>query len=121
MERSDGRHRQHEALSFMTDCRYGQPAIIVGKADTAMTNVKEFSISANGDRWSLETNHGETLVLHQANEPSGGHVTRTALAAFLEERVGKPEHAALLQILGQSRDEVEDELNSGDTDTDTHR
>ncbi|TDK32227.1 hypothetical protein E2F50_18065 [Rhizobium deserti] len=82
-----------------------------------MSNIKEFSISANGDRWSLDSIGGETVVLHQANQPSGGHQTRIALAEFLEERVGKPEHAALLQILGHSRHEIKDELNNGEPGT----
>ncbi|NLR97425.1 hypothetical protein HGP17_11385 [Rhizobium sp. P38BS-XIX] len=82
-----------------------------------MSEAKEFSVSSNGDRWSLEVLDGDMTVIHKANEPSGGHETRTALAAFLEERAGKPEHAALLQVLGQSRDEIEDQLKPDETDT----
>lgn len=77
-----------------------------------MTDVKEFSISSNGDRWSVEVVNGDMSVLHKANEASGGHETRTALAAFLEESDGKPEHTALLQVLGQSSDETKDRLKS---------
>jgi hypothetical protein len=73
-------------------------------------------VSTNGDRWCLDMNDGEVVVLHIGNEPSGGHETRTPLAVFLEERVGKPEHAALLQVLGQSRDEVEDQLGEAEVD-----
>lgn len=73
-----------------------------------MTDAKEFSISSNGDRWSLEEVDGAMCVRHKANEASGGHETRTALAAFLEERVGKPEHTALLQLLSRSPDESKD-------------
>lgn len=82
-----------------------------------MSDAKEFSVSSNGDRWSLEAIDGEMTVIHKANEPSGGHETRTALAAFLNERAGKPEHAALLQVLGQSRDEIDEQLKPDDTDT----
>ncbi len=80
-----------------------------------MSEAKEFSVSSNGDRWSLEVLDGDMTLIHKANEPSGGHETRTALAAFLEERAGKPEHAALLQVLGQSRDEIEDQLKPDET------
>ncbi|WP_312950993.1 hypothetical protein [Agrobacterium sp.] len=77
-----------------------------------MTDNKEFSISSNGDRWSLETNDGDIVVLHTANKPSGGQQTRKALSDFLEESVGKPEHTALLQILGQSKNEMNDQLGN---------
>jgi len=82
-----------------------------------MIEEKEFSISSNGDRWSLEVLEGEMTVVHKENEPSGGHETRTALANFLDERAGKPEHAALLQVLGQSRDEIKDQLKPEKTET----
>lgn len=82
-----------------------------------MIEEKEFSISSNGDRWSLEVLDGDMTVIHKANEPSGSHETRTSLAAFLDERAGKPEHAALLQVLGQSRDEIEDQLKPEKTET----
>jgi len=65
-----------------------------------MSDAKEFSMSSNGDRWSLEEIDGNMFVLHKAKEASGGHEARTALTAFLEQCVGKPEHAALLQVLG---------------------
>ncbi len=86
-----------------------------------MSETKEFSVSTNGDRWSLETSDGETVVRHTANEPSGGHQTLTALATFLEERAGKPEHAALLQVLGQTQNEIEQQLRGHETDTSSHR
>ncbi|WP_245571225.1 hypothetical protein [Neorhizobium alkalisoli] len=86
-----------------------------------MSEIKGFSVSTNGDRWSLEMSEGETVVLHTANEPSGGHQTRTALADFLKERAGKPEHAALLQVLGQSQDEVEHQLGADETETSSHK
>lgn len=82
-----------------------------------MTDAKDFSISSNGDRWSVEVVDGNMFVLHKANEASGGHETRTPLAAFLEEHVGKPEHTALLQVLGQSPDETESRLKSEEVET----
>lgn len=86
-----------------------------------MSEIKEFSVSANGDRWSLNMSGGETVVLHMGNEPSGGHESRTPLADFLKDRAGKPEHAALLQVLGQSQDEVEHQLGEDDVETLSHQ
>lgn len=82
-----------------------------------MTDVKEFSISSNGDRWSLEVVDGDMSVLHKANEASGGHETRAPFGAFLEERVGRPEHTALLQVLGQSSDEAKNRSKSEEVET----
>jgi len=82
-----------------------------------MIEEKEFSVSSNGDRWSLEVLDGDMTVIHKANEPSGGHETRTPLAVFLDERAGKPEHTALFQVLGQSRDEIEEQLKPDETET----
>lgn len=86
-----------------------------------MNEVKEFSVSPNGDRWCLDMSAGQAVVLHMGNEPSGGHETRTTLADFLKEREGKPEHAALLQVLGQSRDEVEHQLGGEEAETTSYR
>jgi hypothetical protein len=86
-----------------------------------MSEIKEFSVSTNGDRWCLDTSGGRTVVLHMGNEPSGGHETRTPLGDFLRERAGKPEHAALLQVLGQSQDEVEHQLGGEDVETLSHQ
>lgn len=86
-----------------------------------MRETKQFSMSANGDRWALDTTDGETVVVHNGNEPSGGHQTRIPLAVFLEQSVGKPEHAALLQVLGQSREQVEQQLQPDEIETPSHR
>jgi hypothetical protein len=86
-----------------------------------MSEIKEFSVSTNGDRWSLETSGGETVVLHRGNEPSGEHETRTSLADFLRDRAGEPEHAALLQVLGRSSDEVEHQLGEEEVETTSHK
>ncbi|UXT49601.1 hypothetical protein FY136_10260 [Agrobacterium tumefaciens] len=77
-----------------------------------MSETKEFSVSSNGDRWSLEVEDGHMTVVHKANVPSGGHETRTSLADFLEEHAGKPEHSALLQVLGQSQSEIQNQLGT---------
>jgi hypothetical protein len=82
-----------------------------------MSDTKAFSVSSNGDRWSLETDADGMTVLHQANEPSGGHETRTSLPDFLEGHAGKPEHAALIQLLGQSTNKIDAQLAPSD-DTD---
>ncbi|MBB4351590.1 hypothetical protein [Aliirhizobium cellulosilyticum] len=72
-----------------------------------MTDGKTFSLSANGDSWSLETDPstGEAIVLHTANASSGGYKTRSTIERFLEVSVGKPEHDSLLQILGRTEDQ----------------
>lgn len=67
-----------------------------------MTNLKEFAVSSNGDRWFLgmdETSE-ESFVLHRANLPSGGHETRTPVEEFLNTRPFGPEREALLALLG---------------------
>lgn len=86
-----------------------------------MSKIKQFSGSTNGDQWSLDTTDGETVVVHTGNEPSGGHQTRTPLAVFLEQSVGKPEHDALLQVLGLSQEEVEQQLQPNETETPSHK
>ncbi|MET0171749.1 MAG: hypothetical protein ABW206_05055 [Agrobacterium vaccinii] len=86
-----------------------------------MSEIKEFSVSTNGDRWLLDMSGGEAVILHMGNEPSGGHETKMPLADFLNERAGKPEHSALLQVLGQSQDEVEHQLGEDDAETSSHQ
>lgn len=82
-----------------------------------MNEIKEFSASPNSDRWCLDMSAGEAVVLHLGNEPSGGHETRIPLADFLKERAGKPEYAALLQVLVQSSDEIEHRLGKSEVET----
>ncbi|MND46460.1 hypothetical protein D3C80_373350 [compost metagenome] len=77
-----------------------------------MSETKEFSVSSNGDRWFLEVDDGQMTVVHKANAPSSGHQTRTSLADFLKEHAGKPEHSALLQLLGQSQSEIQNQLGA---------
>jgi len=86
-----------------------------------MSEIKQFSSSTNGDRWSLDTTDGKTFVVHAGNEPSGGHQTRTPLSAFLEQNAGKPEHTALLQVLGRSQKEIERPLDADETETPSYK
>ena len=57
--------------------------------------------SANGDRWSLmtDTSSGREFVRHEANQPSGGHLTDTDVDDFLDIRGSGPEFVALREIL----------------------
>jgi hypothetical protein len=84
-----------------------------------MIDKQDFSVSSNGDRWSLERNQvsGETVVVHEANAPAGGQLTRTPVADFLTQNVGKPEYEALLQILGQSAPDPDSQLSSESGET----
>lgn len=58
-----------------------------------------FHASGNGDRWLLvhDSGSGQTLVRHQGNAASGGHVTDMAIGAFLDAGHG-PEQQALLRL-----------------------
>lgn len=60
--------------------------------------------SANGDRWSLmtDTSSGRKFVRHEANQSSGGHVTDTDVADFLEIGGSGPEFVALRNLIGQA-------------------
>jgi hypothetical protein len=65
--------------------------------------------SPNGDSWFLARDPatGSAFVRHQANAPSGGHVTDIELGAFLSGP-RNPEHEALLRHTkhpGPSRDQ----------------
>ena len=62
----------------------------------------EFAESSDGDRWYLSRD-GETgipYVVHVANEPSGGAVTRIDVPLFLNRSAGSPEQQALLRMIG---------------------
>lgn len=66
------------------------------------TQRREFYKSVNGDRWFLCMGHtGHVMVLHQANESSGGHLTELEVSDFLKPGYGTPERAALLQLIGE--------------------
>lgn len=64
--------------------------------------LREFHAGENGDRWHLahEAPSARVFVRHQANLPSGGHVTDLELADFLSGPSDSPERAALTQLIG---------------------
>jgi hypothetical protein len=68
---------------------------------------RTFYRSANGDRWRLvRDENGRVYVRHEANLPSGGHVSELELARFLSTGGLGPEHQELLRLIGTL---VEDE------------
>ena len=71
--------------------------------DQSFDELKQLYRSPNGDIWSLAHDHatGTAFVRHQANAPSGGHVTDLELGAFLSGP-RNPEHEALLRLIGAS-------------------
>jgi hypothetical protein len=62
---------------------------------------REFATSSNGDRWCLELDEasGVPHIVHQANLPSGGAITRMELGDFLR-RQDSPERQALVVMIG---------------------
>ena len=78
-----------------------------GRKDTARgpqrAETRQLYRSPNGDSWFLARDPatGLAFVRHQANAPSGGHVTDIELGAFLSGP-GSPEHEALLRLIGAS-------------------
>jgi hypothetical protein len=50
--------------------------------------------SENGDSWWLCRESGNVFVLHEANVPSGGAITRIALSQFLSSGGNPPEAGA---------------------------
>jgi hypothetical protein len=67
-----------------------------------VVQLREVYASENGDRWQLgcDVASGRVFVRHEANLPSGGHVTDVELAAFLSGPGHRPEHRALIHIIG---------------------
>jgi hypothetical protein len=63
--------------------------------------LREVYASENGDRWLLARHaaSGRVFVRHEANIPSGGHVTDTELAEFLSGPPGSPERVALVDLI----------------------
>jgi hypothetical protein len=56
--------------------------------------------SSNGDKWVLTRGiNGRMLVRHEANEPSGGHVTEFEVEDFLRMSSFGPQHNALWELL----------------------
>jgi hypothetical protein len=66
-------------------------------------DMRQLYRSQNGDSWFLARDPatGTAFVRHQANAPSGGHVTDIELGAFLSGPQN-PEHEALLRLIGAS-------------------
>jgi|tagenome__1003787_1003787.scaffolds.fasta_scaffold20987748_3 hypothetical protein len=54
----------------------------------------------NGDSLALPNRQGRVFILHEANVPAGGNVTKTGLAEFLDNNTCAPEHQALLKMIG---------------------
>jgi hypothetical protein len=54
------------------------------------------------------------FVLHQANIPSGGHISQIELRDFLARGCGGPEQQALLQMIGTLIESAPGELLSGE-------
>ena len=63
---------------------------------------RELYSSPNGDKWFLSGDPatGNVFIRHEANIPSGGHVTEMDIATFLSSGQRNPEHQALLKLLG---------------------
>jgi hypothetical protein len=61
----------------------------------------DFYRSSNGDRWQLvrDTVSGRRFVRHEPNLASGGQVTDTAVAEFLDRTGTSPQNAALRALL----------------------
>jgi hypothetical protein len=78
-----------------------------GREDAALgpqrAEMRQLYRSPNGDSWFLARDPAtaSAFVRHQANAPSGGHVTDIELGAFLNGP-GSPEHQALLRLIGAS-------------------
>jgi len=78
------------------------------------TRMRELYISPNGDRWHLcKDASGRVFVLHQANIPSGGHISHIEVRDFLARGYG-PEQQALLQMIGTLVESAPDELLGGE-------
>jgi hypothetical protein len=57
--------------------------------------------SENGDSWWLCRENGDVFVLHEANLPSGGMVTKIEVTQFLLSGRKAPEKQALLEMIGE--------------------
>ena len=65
-----------------------------------MPERRELYRSPNGDCWFLgrEPQDGLAFVIHQANGPSGAHLSHIELGAFLNAETKGPEHHARLRL-----------------------
>ena len=81
-----------------------------------MENVhkRELYSSSNGDRWHLcRDKSGRVFVLHEANIPAGGRISRIELGDFLARGYG-PEQQALLQMIGSLIEPAPADANPGE-------
>ena len=67
-----------------------------------MSDRRELYRSPNGDSWYLgrEPTNGQAFIIHQPNGPSGGRLSHIALKDFLKGDATRPEHQALLRLIG---------------------
>jgi hypothetical protein len=74
---------------------------------------RELYSSPNGDRWHLcKDASSRVFVVHQANIPSGGHISRIELVDFLSRAYG-PEQQAFHNMIGTLVDSDAGELLAG--------
>jgi hypothetical protein len=77
---------------------------------------RELYSSSNGDRWHLcKDPSGRVFVVHQANIPSGGRISRIEVGDFLSKGYG-PEQQALLHMIGTLLDSDAAGLLTGEAD-----
>jgi hypothetical protein len=67
-----------------------------------MPERRELYRSPDGDCWYLgrEPTNGRAFVIHQAEGPSGAHLSHIELGDFLRDEPGRPERQALLRLIG---------------------
>lgn len=65
---------------------------------------KEFAASANGDTWYLGHNGtaDQHIVIHRANDASGGTETRWPISSFLQHFGDHPQGQALREALREA-------------------
>ena len=64
---------------------------------------KAFFESSNGDVWLLARDPvtGRVFIQHQANLPSGGHLSEIEVSRFLAADATGPEHQALRRLISE--------------------
>ena len=68
---------------------------------------REIYRSSNGDAWFLVRDaSGSLFVEQEPNEPSGGHLSRLTVGAFLARGAAGPEHQALNHLIGKLVDDA---------------
>lgn len=67
-----------------------------------------FYESSNGDKWLLARDPAtdRVFVQHQANLPSGGHVTHIEVSRFLALDAAGPEHEALRRLVDEASEQT---------------